>query len=77
VTYVLRLSVRGTSCRNGRLVVRAFHDCRIGRRGYCHHLVYGYRCTEDRFNRSSRSFDSRVRCAKGYKRVWHTYTQFL
>jgi hypothetical protein len=76
-TYVLSLSVRGTSCRNGKRVVKAFQACRPGRAGRCHHRVYGYSCGEHRFNKSHFSYDSKVRCAKGSRRVWHTYTQNL
>ena len=80
-TYVLSLRVRVTTCRNGRRVVKAFHACRKEhhhRNGICHHRVYGYRCTERRYNKSSISYDSKVRCAKGGgRRVWHTYQQNL
>ena len=36
----------------------------------------GYSCTESRFNKSPQSYDSRVTCKSGGKRVKHTYTQF-
>ena len=34
-TYVLSISVSDTSCRSGRKVIRAFHDCRPGKSGKC------------------------------------------
>lgn len=77
-TYVLSLRVRVTRCRDGRRIVKAFHRCRKEhhhRNGKCHHRVFGYRCSERRFNKSSLSYDSKVRCRKGGRRVWHTYTQ--
>ena len=76
-SYVLSLRVRITTCRNGKRVVKGFHRCRPGRRGRCRRRVFGYRCRERRYNRSSISYDSKVRCAKGSRRVWHTYQQNL
>jgi hypothetical protein len=75
-TYVTTLSVRGTSCRSGRKVVRAFHACRPGKKGRCHHAVLGYSCSERRYNKISTQYDSKVSCSKGSRRVKHTYTQF-
>jgi hypothetical protein len=77
-TYVLSLSVRITTCRNGKRLVRAYHACRHrhGRAGRCS-AVYGYSCSERRFNKSRFSYDAKARCAKGSRRVWHTYTQNL
>jgi hypothetical protein len=75
-TYVTSLSVRGTSCRSGRKVVRAFHECRKGKAGKCHHAVLGYSCSEHRYNKIRTQYDSKVTCSKGSRRVKHTYTQF-
>src|SRR3954452_20677262 len=79
-TYVLSLRVRVTKCGDGRRIVKAFQKCRKEhhhRNGKCHHRVFGYKCSEKRFNKSRFSYDSKVRCAKGRRRVWHTYTQNL
>jgi hypothetical protein len=73
-TYVLAIRASGTSCRAARKVIRAFHDCRPGKKGTCSG-VFGYSCSESRFNKSDFSYDSTVRCRKGAKRVKHTYTQ--
>ncbi len=75
-TYVISINASGTSCRNARKLVRAFHGCRPGKRGKCG-SVSGYSCGESRFNKSPQSYDSRVSCSKGGKTVKHTYTQFL
>ena len=78
-TYVTSLSVRITTCRNAKRIVRAYHACRRvhgGKDGRCTG-VFGYRCRERRFNKSRLSYDARARCAKGARRVWHTYTQNL
>jgi len=75
-TYVLSISVSGTSCRAGRKVVRAFHACRKGKSGRCSGVL-GYSCSENRFNKSRLSYDSRVTCRKGGKTVKHKYTQFI
>jgi hypothetical protein len=75
-TYVLSISVSDTSCRSGRKVIRAFHDCRPGKTGKCGSRVLGYSCSESRFNKGPTSYDSRVTCRKGDRTVKHTYTQF-
>jgi hypothetical protein len=75
-TYVLSITVRNTSCRTGRKVIRAFHACRPGKKGRCDHRVLGYSCSETRGNRSVTSYDSEVTCRKGGRRVKHTYTQW-
>jgi hypothetical protein len=74
-TYVLSISVRGTSCRAGRRVIRAFHACRPGKSGRCAR-VSGYRCSESRFDKIKTQYSSRVTCRNGGKVVKHTYTQF-
>jgi uncharacterized membrane protein len=74
-SYVTSLSVTGTSCKNGRKVVKAFHACRPGKKGKCDHAVLGYSCTEKRYNQLSTTYDSKVTCKKGSRRVKHTYTQ--
>jgi hypothetical protein len=76
-TYVLSISVSDASCRAARKVIRGFHACRPGKRGRCRKTVDGYRCRERRFNRSAISYDSRVSCRRGGRRVRHTYTQFI
>jgi hypothetical protein len=80
-TYAFRLSVSHTSCRNGRKLIRAYNSCRHhngGARGHCGG-VYGYHCSEHRFNQLPRiSFDANVKCSKrGGRRINHTYTQNL
>jgi hypothetical protein len=75
-TYVLSIKVSGTSCRKARRLIRAYHRCRPGRKGRCRR-VKGYSCSERRFNKSATSYDSRVTCRRGGKKVKHTYTQFI
>jgi len=77
-TYTTSLSVRKTSCLNGRKLVKAYYNCRVdngGKKGRCGG-VSGYSCSETRFNVIKTQFDARVSCKKGSKRVKHTYTQF-
>lgn len=74
-TYVLRIGVKGVSCARGKALIRAFQDCRPGKKGRCAR-VDGFACTEERFNAIPSSYDSDVTCAKGAKRVTHRYTQF-
>jgi hypothetical protein len=75
-TYVTSLSTRGTSCSNGRRVVRAFHACRKrkGVRGRCGRAA-GYRCSEGRRRGISTQYSAGVTCRRGGKRVSHRYTQ--
>jgi hypothetical protein len=77
-TYVLSLRVRNTTCRNGRKVVKAFNECRHEhhhRAGTCHHRVFGYRCREDRYNKSSFSYDSLTNCRKSGRKISFRYQQ--
>jgi hypothetical protein len=74
-TYVLKISVRGTSCRSGKSLIRAFHDCRPGKSGRCSR-VRRYSCSESRFDRISTQYSSRVTCRRGDRVVKHTYQQF-
>lgn len=74
-SYVLKISVRGTSCRSGKRLIRAFHDCRPGKSGRCSR-VRRYSCSERRFDRISTQYSSRVTCKRGDRVVKHTYQQF-
>jgi predicted Zn-dependent protease len=77
-TYVTSLRVSGTSCRNGRTVVKSFNSCRHEhhhRAGSCHHRVHGYRCREHRYNKSRFSYDSLTKCKKSGRQVAFRYTQ--
>ena len=80
-TYVTKLSVFNTRCSNGKKVVKGYYKCRKangGRRGKCRKRVFGYRCSEKRFNElPGTQFDARVTCKKGGRKIKHTYTQFL
>jgi hypothetical protein len=74
-TYVIKISVSGTSCRAGRSLIKAYHACRPGKSGKCGH-VKGYTCSEKRFDKIKTQYSSNVTCRKGGKTVKHTYTQF-
>lgn len=77
-TYVTSLSVRGSTCRGARDLVKSFHRCRYasgGRKGRCRRRVAGFSCSERRFTGSRVQYDARVTCKKGTKRVNHVYTQ--
>jgi hypothetical protein len=77
-TYLLKLSVSGTSCRNGKSLVRAYYNCRKrhgGRKGQCSGAL-GYRCSEHRFDKIPSQFSARVSCSKGGRHINHTYEQF-
>jgi len=75
-TYTLGLSVKRTSCANGRGFVRSYYKCRGGGKGRCRRKVSGYRCSEKRSNAIRTQFDARVTCKKGGRRITHKYTQF-
>jgi hypothetical protein len=80
-TYLLKLSVFRTRCKNGKKVVKGYYKCRKnngGRRGHCKKRVFGYKCSEKRFNELPKTqFDARVTCKKGRRKIKHTYEQFL
>ena len=75
-TYTLGLSVKGTSCANGRGFVKSYFKCRGGGKGKCRRKVSGYSCSEKRSNAIRTQFDARVTCKKGGRRITHKYTQF-
>jgi hypothetical protein len=76
-SYVTSLSVRHTSCSNGKAVVRAYQKCRRahGWKGKCRHRVKGYSCKRHIQESSPVQYDAKVTCRNGGKRVTHTYTQ--
>ena len=76
-SYVTSLSVRHTSCSNGKAVVRAYQKCRAahGWKGKCGHRVKGFSCSRHILDSSPVQYDARVSCRRGAKRVTHTYTQ--
>jgi hypothetical protein len=77
-TYVTKLSVTGTSCADGKRVVRSFHSCRKasgGAKGRCAKRVRGLRCTEKRRSIPTQ-FNSEATCRAGSVAVRFTYTQF-
>ena len=78
-TYVYELRVKGTSCTNGKRLVRAYHACRRrhgGRDGRCSGVLR-YRCSERRLNVIPSQYDARARCKRsgGAREVFHRYTQ--
>ena len=73
-TYVLSIRAKRVSCRKARERVRAFHDCRPGKRGRCPNLG-AWNCSENRESGAG-SYTSDVKCKKGRKVVKHTYTQW-
>ena len=79
-TYVLKVGVRGATCRGAKKLVKAYHACRHahgGADGRCS-SVSGYHCGEHRYNKSPFSFDANATCKRGsYKKVTQTYTQNL
>ena len=77
-TYVYTLRVSGTTCANGKKVVRAYHACRRrngGRDGRCRSTVFGYRCSERRSNVIRTQYDARAGCKKSGREISHRYTQ--
>src|SRR3954447_17948102 len=76
-SYITSLSVRHTSCSNGKAVVRAYQKCRRahGWKGKCGHRVKGFSCKRHITASSPVQYDAKVTCRRGGKRVWHHYTQ--
>jgi len=79
-TYVTSLRVSGTTCPNGKKVVRAYHACRHrngGAGGRCRSRVFGYACSERRLSQSKVQYDARARCKKSGREIFQVYTQNL
>jgi len=79
-TYVTTLRVSGTTCDNGKKVVRAYHACRHksgGKGGRCRSRIFGYSCSERRLSQSRVQYDARARCKKSGREVFQVYTQNL
>ncbi len=77
-TYVTKITVTSVSCTSAKRLVRAYYRCRVangGKDGRCRR-VSGYTCSERRTNVISTSYDSRVTCRNGSRRVVHDYQQF-
>ena len=80
-TYLKFLSVSGgPSCAGGKDLVRAFYICRTkGSKpvtGKCTVRVSGYSCSETRYSNITTSYDAKVTCKKGSRKVIHRYQQF-
>lgn len=76
-TYLLKLSVKGTSCSTGLRVEKAFQSCRRHTPGHttCKSRVLGYRCAQTVLDRSRTQYDARVTCKRGSRTVTFLYTQ--
>ena len=78
-SYVTSLKVSHVSCKKGKKVIKAFHECRTSGgkpQGKCDSSVLGYSCTEHRFDAVPQvQYNSRVTCTSGNKVVKSTYTQ--
>jgi hypothetical protein len=78
-SYVTSLKVSHVSCRKGKKVIKAFHECRTAggqAQGKCDTKVLGYSCTEHRFDAVPHvQYNSRVTCTRGNKVVKSSYTQ--
>jgi hypothetical protein len=78
-SYVTSLKVNHVSCKKGKKVVKAFHECRTANgkpQGKCDSKVLGYSCSEHRFDAVPHvQYNSRVTCSSGDKVVNSTYTQ--
>ena len=77
--YFTRLTVRGTSCANGKKVAKAHYHCRIaqgGIKGHCKRRVLGYRCKEGtRHSVPGVYYNVKVSCSNGSRRVGFFYQQ--
>lgn len=77
-SYVGYIKERGTDCGTAKDVTRSFHKCRHrrgGANGHCTREVQGWKCDEDRYNKSPYQYNSRVACKKGSAVIKSQYTQ--
>ncbi len=78
-TYLTSLSVTGTSCSTGLIVVREYHNCQLkhgGVKAKCTAKVNGFSCQEKRGPSIPTEFYSTVSCQSGTRRVNYKYSQF-
>jgi len=75
--YLRQLKVKGgPTCAGARNFVKLYYKCRTKPwNGSCS-SVSGYSCSESRSHVTSITFDARVTCKKGSKRVFQKYQQF-
>ncbi len=77
--YTTSLSVRHSSCRTGRKVVKGYTKCRYkhgGLNGRCPSRIKKYKCHEGRRTLAPHiQFSVKVGCKRGSKRVKFSYTQ--
>jgi hypothetical protein len=80
-SYLRKLKVKSVSCTTAKSFVKAYYKCRTsggkGKAGKCTKKVNGYSCTEKRSNVIPTSFDAKVSCKNGSKRIYHEYQQLL
>jgi hypothetical protein len=80
-TYVFPYKVKGVSCKKGKKVIRAYHDCRYakpkgGLKGRCTNPVLGFSCNEGkRSGIKGVQYDANVKCVRGGDKVSHHYQQ--
>ena len=78
-SYVTSLRVFNTSCRKGKSVIRAYHQCRKangGRTGRCPNRVQRFRCREGaRQAVPGVQYNAKVTCTRGARKIVSTYTQ--
>lgn len=72
-TYTRALSVRNTTCRGGKNLIREWDKCRRrrgGSDGSCPRVLRRFSCAERRYDRISTQYSATVYCkARGGKRV--------
>jgi hypothetical protein len=77
-SYVGYIKQQGTDCGTAKDVTRSFHKCRHrrgGANGHCTREVQGWKCDEDRYNKSPYQYNSKVTCKKGSAQIKSQYTQ--
>jgi hypothetical protein len=77
--YFTSLTVTKVSCKTGRRVALGYYKCRIkkGKKARCTDKVMGYSCRELKRTQIPTEINARVSCARGARRVVHTYQQNL
>ena len=80
-TYVQQLETKGVSCRKGKKVVRAYHQCRYaapkpGLKGRCTNKVKKFKCDEGKRTKlPGANYWAKVSCKQGSAKVSHIYQQ--
>lgn len=79
-TYINGITAKRTSCDKAKAVAKGFTKCRRhhgGANGHCNGRVKHFKCSENRYDKSTFQYSSNVVCKHRAQKVKFSYTQNL